>query len=654
MHSGLHDDPLKKSWSFISEDSFSAAPSDVPLDVLPWEQFPDSDDDATDLTHAARIDFATDLQRVREQQDELQSSGPKRKRTVTFQDGIPVVSRTSSMPEPIQLLQELPPSSSRRRTRSTSSGAETFFNHTLYGSLRSGQAVELFSREYCGLAVSAAATGFMVPFLEQCFHPLLCAYLGFDQQQADATFRFLMLPGIASFFIGVLSDFFPLWSLHRKAYMVLGWVLAYVTLMALVIIAMVDYDTHAPAFSFTRFHGGAIYVLLMMGTSLGVTIATVTAFAFLVELSQREPIHERGTLVLTYVTTREVFTLVATIAASQTMQTDARGQSRVPMKVLLLVMAVIALVPIPAVLFRLDEDRRQLKVDSVDRLSLTQQLWRILQQEAVWRILLFICLMFFLGSFAFEFAGVAVQRWAGVTDDIARVGAIPYQTMVILALLTFRYTLLNYSWVRVSIVGLLVTVAVDATSALPVVYARVRSAWYYVLVHALTGLMAGASLIVTTLPLVEITENCLEGATTGLVASYHVLINVVLLSLTDWINRSAYVQRAFDADAIDADASETRNSATEFLLLQYAINLLALAPMVLLLPRQKLDAQQMRTYGSFSKPAGVAITVLFVVLSAFAAVINVLALTHKLGGDGDASSSRSSSVLIGGGVGRSE
>lgn len=625
MHTGgRRDDSLKKSWSFISEDSFSATAADVPLDALQWEQFPDSDDDG-DGVDAADAALAPELQ-FDAARSRHHSSDPKRKRTVTFQEGIPVVSRKSSLPEPIQLLQEPPP----RRARSTSGPHDTVFNHTLYGSLRAGQAVELFSRDYCGLAVSAAATGFMVPFLERCFHPLLCAYLGLDDQQADATFRFLMLPGVASFFIGVLSDFFPLWSLHRKAYIVLGWVLAYVMLMALVVIAMLDFQSVPPAFSFIRFQGGVVYVLLMMGTSLGVTVAAVASFAFLVELSQREPIHERGTLVLTYVITREVFTLLATIAASQAMNTDANGDSPVAMKVLLLIMAVLALVPIPAVLYRLEEDRRQLKVDAVDRLSLSAQLWRILQQEAVWRIILFICVTFFLGAFEFAFATSAVAQWADVDANAARVGQIPHQTMVILGLVTFRYTLLNYSWVRVSAAGLVITVAVNAAAALPVVYDRVRARWYYVFVRALTGLMAAATVIVTTLPLVEITENCIEGATTGLVASYHVLINVVLLSISDWMSASDFVARDFAPSVVAADAPHTRNEATEFLLLNYGINLLALFPVLYLLPRQKLDAQQMRTYGGFSKSAGIALATLFAVLVAFAAAVNILALMHKL------------------------
>lgn len=631
MHTMRQDDAHKKSWSFISEDSFSAAASDVRIDALQWEQFPESEDE-DDV-----IDFATDLQRVREHQDELNSSaGTKRKRTVTFQEGIPVVSRKSSLPEPIQLLQE----TQSRRARSTSSGPN-FFNHTLYGSLRSGQAVELYSKEYSGLAFSAAAAGFMVPFLERAFQPLLSVYLSLDKAQTDATFRFLMLPGIISFFIGVLSDFFPLWSLHRKAYIVLGWVIAYFMLMALVVIAMFDYQQDMNAaqdpsgFSFRKFQGGAVYVLLMMGTSLGVTIASVASFAFLVELSQREPIHERGTLVLTYVITREVFTLVASVSASQAMKTDDgtennNNQGPISMKVLLLIMAVIALIPIPAVLFRLEEDRRQLKVDSVDRLSLTQQIWRILQQEAVWRIILFICLTFFLGSFEFEFANNAVKQWAGIDANMDRVGDIPYQMMIILGLVAYRYTLLNYSWVRVSIVGLLINVTVHAVSSIPVIYGQARSKWYYLLFQSLAGLLTGATIIVTTLPLVEITENCIEGATTGLVASYHVLINVVLLTITDWMSTSDFVTNDYTSVEIAKDASSTRNRVIEFQLLNYGINLLALFPILYLLPRQKLDAQQMRTYGGFSKPAGIAIALLFVVLSIFAGTINILALLHKL------------------------
>lgn len=645
MHSS---DRLSKSWSFISEDSFTAsvAPVDLPLDVLEWVPGGGERDSYDTGAGAFSELLISDLQgegeaparpKKRSDGDERRretsrNSDTKRKRTVTFEQTwitdseIPVVGRSSSAPPSIQILQERELDSARRRALT----APNVFNHMLYGSLRTGPAVDLFSREYCGLAFSAAASGFMSPFLLACFHPLLSVYLSFTDDQSDATYRFLTLPGVASILIGVLSDFYPLWSFHRKAYMLGGWILAYFMLMALVVIAVIDDQTGLIGNNVRTFHGGLVYVLLSMAVSLGVTVASVAAFAFLVELSQREPIHERGGLVLQYMITQQSSTLAADVIGALLMNYNSEEQrttSVISMKMLLLIMAVIALVPIPAVLFKLDEEPRQIKVDSIDRSSMRHQMWNIIQQEAVWRIIIFICCSVFFASFQFDFAAEAIEYWADVSPDAARQGKIPLQAVFVVFLLVYKKALLNYSWVKLSIVGLLWGVALQLVWAVPVIFGSARSPWFVMSMESLAGVSAGISLLVTTLPLVEITENCLEGATTGLVSSFTVIIGSVIVTFSDAVSSSSDSFKAnFSDDVLALDASSTRTKVFMFWLANCAINLFALLPILYLLPRQKLEAQQMRTYGNYSRPAGLAIAALLVALVVYSATMNLVAL----------------------------
>ncbi|RLN97598.1 hypothetical protein BBJ28_00011440 [Nothophytophthora sp. Chile5] len=637
----MHSERSSKSYSFISEGSFCAAPE---ASAAPeWDRYAAEDGDdvyGLRVPRELRVHSSTPTDNV----DDVLSLSPrpsrvssdrKRKRTVTFEQTwvdseAPVAGRSSSAPPSIQLLQEvLRPSERRRAATAPPTG---FFNHMLYGSLRAGAAAELFSKPFCGLACSAAASGFMMPFLANAFQPLLCVYLSLNDDQCDATQRFLKLPGVASFFIGLLSDFYPLWSFHRKAYMLGGWICAYFAFMALVAVALVDDQTGLLQPSVRTFYGGVVYILLMLAASLGVTVASVAAFAFLVELSQREPIHERGSLVLQYLLTQEAATLLANVIISLVVGYNSEQQSTeavISMKAVILIMALVTLVPIPAVLFRLDEEPRQIKVDSVDRSSLTRQLWHILQQEAVYRIILFICCSVFLASFQFVFADEAVLYWADVSPDAERVGEIPSQVLVLISIGVFQLTLLNYSWVRISVAGLLLGIGVNLVAALPTVFNGVRSAWYLLPIRSLAGISKAAVLLVTTLPLVEITENCLEGATTGLVSSYNVLIGMVILTFSDAVSSSSSALKTdFTDEVLALDAKQTRTQVLSFLLANDAINLLALAAILYLLPRQKLEAQQMRTYGTYSRAAGFAIALLFVALVAYAATVNLLALLN--------------------------
>ncbi|TMW55027.1 hypothetical protein Poli38472_013789 [Pythium oligandrum] len=632
----------KKSWSFISEESFSGR-SDNPLNLVDFETLDNNLDHDPD-----QMDLAADMLRFQERMQQqptlpkpavttreprsASTPNTRRKMTVTFKDdrdSIPVVVRRSSAPSPsIQLLEE-----PLYRTRQRSNTPQNFFNHALYSSLRTGDTVEPFSKDYLGLIFTGAASGFMVPFLAECFHPLLSVYLNFNGDQVHATERFLVLPGVISFFIGMLSDFYPLWHLHRKAYIVGGWVFAYLNLMALVVITMIDDGTDLRGNNVRTFYGGIVYVLLMMGTSLGVTIASVTTTAFLVELSQREAIHERGTVMMKYLITRRVAMVasaVVTVASMDFDEATGRTRSVISMKVMVLMMAFVSLVPIPAVLFWLTEEKREIKVDSVDRSSLSHQLWNILQQQAVWRIILFICATFFLVYFQFDNATLAVKFWANATPDAVREGEIPKEAIALAVLIFYRLYLLNYSWVRLNIVALVLFVVTSLVSGLPVVFNGARSPWYYVPVESMDGVFEGVLTIISTLPLIEIAETGIEGATTGLVASYDVLIRSVVATFSDAIGKSSTsLVHDFSPEMLQMDKSGTRWQVAGFILGNAAINLLAILPILYLLPHQKLDAQQMRTYGGYNQSAGIAIATLFVLLVIYAATMNILALVHK-------------------------
>ncbi|GLD97072.1 hypothetical protein PINS_up005755 [Pythium insidiosum] len=134
----------------------------------------------------------------------------------------------------------------------------------------------------------------------------------------------------------------------------------------------------------------------------------------------------------------------------------------------------------------------------------------------------------------------------------------------------------------------------------------------------------------TTLPLIEITETGIEGATTGLISSYDVLIRSAIETFSDVLSKSsAALVHDFSPEMLTLDASRTRWQVTGFVLGNNAIHLAALLPILYLLPVQKLDAQQMRTYGGYHRCAGITIAALFVLLVIYAGTVNILALLQK-------------------------
>lgn len=627
-----------KDYSFISEGSFGGENT-----VYDWYRLTDPKDRPDDVcgskgSRELRTQSSTPTTNVDDVFDPTVSLQIGTRMSTMYDKGqrdfgrtwmdsdIPIVRRSSSAPPSIQLLQEVSRSSERRRA--ATAPPVGFFNHSLYGSLRGGASVELFSQPYCGLAISAAAAGFMASFLADAFQPLLCVELDLNKDQCALTLQLLQLPGIVGFFIGLVSDFYPIWSYHRKSYMFGGWLFAYLALLALVIVALID-DSLGHV---KMFYGGIVYVLLMMATSLGITVASIAAFAFLVELSQREPVHERGMLLVHYLVTQETATFVSDLVVSVLVDDNTEANTTegvLSFKVLLLFMAIVTVLPIPAVLCRLEEEPRQLKIDAIDRSSLTHQLWRSLQQQAVWRILLFVCSVVFLTLFTFTVADDAVMSWARVSPQKERFGAAASQAVLILSILVFQRTLFNASWVRFSIGGVLLGVTVKLLAAIPTIFNGIRSAWYTISILSLRGVSRATILLVTSLPLVEITENCLEGATTGLVTSYTTLIQMVLLTLsTAMTTSSAKLNHDFSDAIIAHDAFDTRLRVLAYIVANGAINLMALVPIIYLLPRQKLEAQEMRTYGDSNRTAGIAIISLFVSLVIYGAYVNLHAVLN--------------------------
>ncbi|DBA04409.1 TPA: hypothetical protein N0F65_010005 [Lagenidium giganteum] len=653
----MADHRLRKSWSFISEGSFSSvAISDLHDEMLALEDLTEEElIDAEELDiqssfivpkdcgpspiheghvmpaspHVA-VSMAMSMNLGASSFDMDPTAHERMMKDTAYHD-IPIAGRKSTaLSLPIQLLQD---EAQAQASLERLDAGQSFFNHALYGSLRPGDSVNLFSRQCYGLAFSAAASGFMTPFLVECFQPLLCVYLGFDDLQSRATSRFLILPGIISFFIGIVSDFYPLWGCHRKFYMLGGWICAYVVLMVMVFIACLDDSTELMSNNVRTYQGGVIYVLLMMAVSLGTTIASVAASAFLVELSQRERIHERGRLAVTYLITQEVFALLSTGVTACVMDYDhdtGHTKSVISLKVVMLIMALVSLIPIPAILFRLHEDRREVKIDGMERSSLFYRLWKIIQQQAVWRILLFVCGTYFFANFEFEVAKDAVYHWCKTTPNMVRLAWIPWHTLSVAMLVFYRSGSLNHSWIRYSVIALLLTIGMDLIASVPVIFDWIRNSWYLLTILSFSGIPRAIHLLVTTLPVIEITERGLEGATTGLVASFYVLIGSVIRTFSDAIsNSSQSLVHDFSPKHLDEDANSTRWRVLEVLIGNYGINLLALVPILYLLPRQKLDAQQMRAYGGFSHVGGIAVVVVFVCLVLYACIVNLLALMKK-------------------------
>ncbi|RHZ03277.1 hypothetical protein DYB31_013487 [Aphanomyces astaci] len=156
------------------------------------------------------------------------------------------------------------------------------------GALRPGGAISLWDRSHCGLVLGSLFVGFMLgalpstilssdvrvatvaPLLGPLFSPIFGVWS-----------PVMLFPASIRFFFGVLSDLCPLYSSHRKPYMLIGWSVAFLSFLLAAILL-----------STSALHEASL--VLMLVASLGVTLTDVAGDGLMVELAQREPLHSRG------------------------------------------------------------------------------------------------------------------------------------------------------------------------------------------------------------------------------------------------------------------------------------------------------------------------------------------------------------------------
>jgi hypothetical protein len=101
------------------------------------------------------------------------------------------------------------------------------------GALRQGSAPKLLSMESIGLISQYAAVGLVYGVLPSTITPFLTYYLNMEGTATTSARALISIPWSFKVFIGVLSDCVPLFGYRRRPYMVLGWSVTVLSLLAM-------------------------------------------------------------------------------------------------------------------------------------------------------------------------------------------------------------------------------------------------------------------------------------------------------------------------------------------------------------------------------------------------------------------------------------
>ncbi|KAJ0393635.1 hypothetical protein P43SY_005601 [Pythium insidiosum] len=487
------------------------------------------------------------------------------------------------------------------------------------GALRHGGAPDLLSRRNVGLLAQHAALGVIRGTLQNAIYPFLFNYLRMSGVEVSSARALLRLIWTLKFFVGIITDSVPIAGFHRRPYILLGWTLAAIALLAMAIAPLPSpYYPDAKWAKFKSFtpeqaarlnrngpQDGVLYLVLMVTTSFGLMVAITAADGVLVDFAQREPESTRGTTQTMTLVVMYLFAIVSACLTGLGMNGPEYGGSfaaSLGLNVIMGICACVAVAMLPISWFCLPEERVASTSWRECRQRLRQNavaLYELLQSRVVYQIIAFRFLRNLFSQFGTTAETPVQSLWAGVeplNDAMANIGT--YLMSCFGMCLVKRFGL-QWSWHAVIAITQVLVIAIDVIPTMLTIWNVCRSQWLWLGVPLLQDVPSHAGGLVASFVIIEIVEHGNEAAVYGLIST----VSNLALPFSTMLYKS--VDAYFDVSPADIvkDTTHVRKHVTYTYLIAYAVNLASIGFLVLL-PRQKAETQALKQHGGSSRNWG--------------------------------------------------
>ncbi|KAF1322441.1 Transmembrane protein, partial [Globisporangium splendens] len=496
---------------------------------------------------------------------------------------------------------------------------ENFYNHEMYGTLRRGGAVSFYSMDCLGLAAATFSSLFSYQCLTGVLRPHMSIEFALSVQQNVSVQRLIEIPMALSFLVGLLSDCYPIMGLRRKGYMILGLVINGAS-----VFVVAGISAHFESKNGDRPSDAMVVLGIIMAAiaSLGCIITFLCVHTRVIELSQREPLRTRGSIQASYLIFRR---LVSLVAASFTYAVMGKGTGtpNLSLSTAMILLAVISILPLPIILKFWKEEHYSLHTSMKIRGRI---FWKIMQQKAVWRIMAFICFFTLFLSIKFSDSTGVIRKWSGAATDNPLLVKVITDVVILFTIAVWRYAFMNRSWRLFFASAPLFQIVPHLLIAILVAFDVVRDRYLYRTVFSATAIADGINSLNNMVPLTEIIQEGSEGVTVGLTISLQRLIGIFVSTNAVGLFQGS---NFYDPAEVADDTSNAHRDVLLSLVLNFGLNALALIGLFFL-PSQKLDAQQLRMYGGFTKAASSLIIAFSVIMFVYSLVINVMTFVPSL------------------------
>ncbi|RLN25745.1 hypothetical protein BBJ28_00004651 [Nothophytophthora sp. Chile5] len=488
-------------------------------------------------------------------------------------------------------------------------------NRSNGGALREGGAPRLLSAESCGLLAQYAAVGLMMGTLPSTITPFLSYYLNMEGQATTSARALLGIPWSLKVFIGILSDCFPIFGYRRRPYMIVGWILCSICLLAMAMLPvgspyfpdaswralkpsqyteaeMAAINHQAPA-------TGGKYIVFMMLATLGYLIADVAADGVVVEYAQREPLAIRGRTQTAIYTVRSLFNIFGSVLVGFGLSSPAYGghfDFGISFPVCMLLLAVCCAPAIPLTWFFV----RESSMMAPNVKQYIGRLWVALQSRAVYQIIAYSFFSGVFGGISYVASDPVTMYWARASSFNISVSQIIGSGVTVLTLAFMGRHGLHWDWRRVTVITTLAVIAVDSVCTMLTTWDVIRSQWFWLGLPIVETVPASVSFIIATFVVVELADKGNEAAIYGLLTTVGNLSNPFSATITKAVNEPFEVSN----NDIMNDSFVTRRDVTITVLISYASKLFSLVFLVWL-PRQKAQTQALKRSDQKSKLLGI-------------------------------------------------
>ncbi|KAI9908506.1 hypothetical protein PsorP6_004236 [Peronosclerospora sorghi] len=506
------------------------------------------------------------------------------------------------------------------------------------GALRSGGAVDLFSRTYIGLVAQYAAVGIIDGVLPSVIYPFLQNYLNIPGSQTTTASVLVQLPWSFKVFYGIVSDCFPILGYRRRPYMVMGWTIAVAMLIVMTLTPAgepyytdpqyrdVKPEDYTPEIIATinqdAAKRGSMYIVPMMGCAFGYLMADVCADGMVVELAQREPLGIRGKTQTVIYTTRYACYIFALVLVAFCFNGDEYGGDfnfSLAFPELMLIVSFLLAPIIPITWFFLHEEKRSNNHKSFKHYMC--ELWDIVQTRAVYQFIAYQTLSGVFAMFTWTSSFPIQTSWVNVSPLSEKIAGFFTTGMFALSVWFAGNYGRDWDWRRTTIATMIVNVSLDMLNKLLTIWDVSRSPWVWLGIPVIQQIPQGFIYIVGSFIIVELSSEGHEGAMYGLLTTVYNLCIPFSTALTRNVNGR------FDlsTERILNDSYDVRHDVTITVIVMWVSNLFSLVFLVML-PQQKEQTQVMKRLGGSSYFMGV-VTVVYLVFALFWSVMtNIMSI----------------------------